>query len=209
MTRTTVATLAALAFAASCAHTRQDLSMTVVFEDPGDLTVGNDVRMGKSAVGEVRQLRKADDGIEVEIVVRSDHRNRVTDDAEFRIKKAGLIGGDAYVEIEPGSGDPLGNGARARGIEGLMSRALRWAKGLYAWLENPRLREQAEALDKAAHAAAEDGRDAWERQESLLRERADRLVELAREEAPEVADRVRKVVNEMLDELAAATRKRR
>jgi ABC-type transporter Mla subunit MlaD len=111
MRRTLTPLLAALLLA-GCAHS--DLRMTVMFQDPQGLSVGDDVRIGKERVGEVTALSKADDGVAVDLRISEKHRARVTDGSSFEVERRALLSGEKVLVIEPGVAAP----ATADGQEG-------------------------------------------------------------------------------------------
>lgn len=183
----------------SCAHLTPALEMEVVFRDAKGLAVGGDVRMGDARVGEVRSLEKRGDGVAVGIVVDEQHRNRVTAESVFHVERAGLLSGDRYVAIEPGAGTAVRDGVSVRGQDSLVDRITGWAKQTAAWLTSDELRDGLADFEEAVRSAAAGGADAFDDARPVLEERGAELVELAREHGPEVADKMKTVVDAILE----------
>jgi len=200
MRRAITAAVAAVLMTAACAHS--DLRMTVLFDDPEGLSVGDEVRIHDKRVGEVTALRKADDGVAVDLLIAQPHRARVTDDAGFEIERKALLDGDKVISIEPGKGEPLSQGARVRGTPPLMQRLSGWAKDAIAWIKSPELRERLSDFRDAVKKAAEKGRDGFADARPVLEDKAEELVELARGEGDDVAERLRETLKKLLDKVA-------
>jgi len=193
------AAVIAVASSVACAHLTPALEMEVLFRDTGGLAVGSDVRLGETRIGEVRSLEHRGDDVAVGIVVDERHRERVTTHASFHVERVGLLSSDRYVAVRPGSGIPVRDGTSVRGEGSLTDRITGWVKQTAAWLTNGELRTQVSDFETAVREAASRGSGTFEDARPELEQRAAKLVELAREHGPELADKMKEVVEEILE----------
>jgi hypothetical protein len=189
----------AVTWLTACAHLTPTLEVDILFRDTRGLAVGSEVRLGETRIGEVRSLEKHGEDVVVGVVIDERHRDRITAHASFRVERAGLLSSDRYLAVQPGSGAAARDGTRFRGEESLADRITGWVKKTAAWLTNPELRAQVTGFEAAVRDAASRGGDALEQARPELEERAAKLVELAREHGPEVANKMKDVVEEILE----------
>lgn len=97
----------------------------VLYDFAGGVEVGSPVRVSGVKVGRVEDIRFLEKptpegmlpaSLEITLTVSRRALGAVREDSNFYINMAGIIG-ERYVEISPGSGDPLKDGARVRGVD--------------------------------------------------------------------------------------------
>jgi phospholipid/cholesterol/gamma-HCH transport system substrate-binding protein len=88
------------------------------YQFAGGIDRGSPVRLAGIKVGRVTGIDfgKGDTNLQVTIEVSNEAFKQVTDDAEFYINLAGLIG-ERYVEVVPGKGAKVVAGATLRGVD--------------------------------------------------------------------------------------------
>lgn len=191
--------LASQLLLAACSAT--PMRVVVVFPDVGGLQVGDAVKVGKTHVGQVVELKAAEhEQVAVALQIDSPYRERVTEDAEIRVKRSSLLGGGRYVAIEPGVGPVAKQGARLQGREALWTELTGWAKEIGAWLEKPELRAKVQAFARSVSDTAKQGREAFDEARPALERQAAELLDLARQEGPEIATRVKSLLDGLLAE---------
>lgn len=180
----------------------EDLRITVVFHDASGLQVGDEVRLGGLKVGAVEKIEiTTRDRVDVHVVVQAAYRSVVTRDAEIRIQKEGLVSRQRYLELEPGTEAPVRDGEELAGIHPLGVRLSDWFSETKEILQSPDVRHGMREFAEAVERAAARGKEEWEAQRPLLEKKAMELYETARKEAPEVAARIKKEIDRLLEEI--------
>ena len=79
----------------------------VQLENASGLAEGNPVRMAGVTIGVIREIRLPYDpkarSVEISLMVDRKYGDRVRGDSRARLKKLGLLTGDSYIEITPGT----------------------------------------------------------------------------------------------------------
>jgi ABC-type transporter Mla subunit MlaD len=182
---------------------QEDLHVTVRFHTASNLEVGADVRVGKLRVGEVQSIDiDSANRVVVVAVIEGQYRDRVTADAEFRIKRESLALSTRYVDLQPGNEKPIVTEAPYFiGETNWLDLAQGWADATKEWVTSPEVRDASREFADAVGEAASKGWAEWQTHKPVLEEKARALYEMAREKAPAVAERLRQEIDKRLEEV--------
>jgi len=188
---------------AGCSSDDRPLTISIVVDSASDLREGDDVRIAKLKVGEVRGFDFTQGNrIAIIVEIRPQYRDRITTDSLHRIKREGLLSKSRYIEITPGTGDPVGDDAVFH-AQSDVDEIKRHAKSLWdrvkAKAGDPETQEQLQQFGEEAKKAAERGIEEWEKQRPGLETKARELMETA--EDSEAADRLRQESGEFLNQM--------
>lgn len=194
---------------AGCNSDDRPLTIKIIVDNASDLREGDDVRIAKLKVGEVRGFDFTQDNRIATIVeIQPQYRDRITTDSLHRIKREGLLSKSRYVEITPGTGDPVADDAVFYAQDDV-DELKRHAKNLWdrvkAKAEDPETQEKLRQFGEEAKKAAESGLEEWEKQRPELEAKARELIEKAEDsEATEkLKQELGKFLNQMEEKLVA------
>ena len=192
-----------ITLASACQEGEKPIVVKVVFADRGGLEVGGEVQVSSVRVGEVSKIDLTDDNkVVAHLVIDPEHRDRVTEDAQFRIKRKSLLSGTRHVELTPGSGQPVSNGAQFDGDSG----AFDWGKvknvvdDIKKKISSPEVQEKLDDVAAAVRDAASAGKEEWEKRRPEIEQKVEELMKKAEEEGPETAEKLREQIEKLLQE---------
>ena len=194
--------LAALLLFAACQAGGGGTELTVLYPSASGLEEGAEVRMSDFQIGTVSSIDLEPDGqVAVRVKVLPKYGSHVTEGSELRIKRRSVADATRYIEVKPGTGEPLADGARIEGMLTLEDRLRSLGKGWVDSVEELDVKAQFDELTEAAKDAAEEGLDEWEKRRPELEAEAKELLKRLEEDGSSAVDRLRKEIQEYLDEI--------
>lgn len=186
----------------SCGRTPEDLRVTLHFDDVSTLVVGDDVRIGDLKVGEVERIEEPSPGrFEVAIVIQGKYRERATETSEFRLQRDGLTSPHRHIALHTKEGPPLDDGAIIAGKQSMLDGITDWARDLGEGIQNIDANKRLQEFAEAVREAAKRGKEEWEEAKPFLEEKAQELQDWAQEEAPALAETIRKGIEALFDQV--------
>ncbi|MEZ4649768.1 MAG: MCE family protein [Candidatus Eisenbacteria bacterium] len=198
--------LLAATFALACQSAGGGSEITALYPNASGLEEGAEVRMSDFQIGTVESVDLEPDGrVAARIRIFPKYAAHITEGSELRIKRRSVADATRFIEVKPGTGEPLADGARIDGMLTLEDRLRSLGKSWVDSVEELDVKAQLEELTEAAKEAAEEGLDEWEARRPEFEAEAKELLKRLEEEGGEAVEKLRKEIEEYLDEIEKET----
>ncbi len=174
----------------------------VLYPDDSGLERGNPVKMNDFVVGEVKAIELEPDGrVAVQVRMYPKYKDYVTEGSTFAVRRESWLEPGRFIDLQVGDGQPVADGARFEGVVSVEDRIKGLTDRFLDSIQNTDLKKTFEDLAAAADSAARVGKEHWEERRPEIEADARELLQELEKQGNEAADRLRKRLEEYLEEL--------